>query len=393
MAFSSSAHRLICLTIFGSVLSACGGGGGNTTPATPIVVAPPQNTAPTISSFVSQADVDNALNITFSWAVTDSEGDALSCVISPGNGVDDISVADCSATTSVTVMYVSAGDVSASLMVSDTSNASNTQSVDFSIVDTSGGTPTPVVTAADNQLVIFYNRPDANYQDWVLHLWNNSSCDAYADFASDGGTVWEVGQAQTGIDPNYGAYWVLPLKADSSDCANFIVHKGDEKDIGDADHRADLTGNRMIWALSGIGELYSEATLFPSGVLIFDTAAHWVDSQTVFWDVNGSGVAKVRIYSSATDDLGYDGETGMTGNDFVEFTPQSGGTHPSTSLNLPRYQDLDAYTADSTTTTDIKQMLTGKLLAIAYDNSDVVVAATYVPVSYKHLPLPANSTG
>ena len=133
----------------------------------------------------------------------------------------------------------------------------------MTIEDTSGGLPQPVVTAGDNELVVFYNRPDENYQNWVLHLWNNDSCDAYADFASGAGTEWTVGQAQSGIDPNYGAYWVLPLKADRSDCANFIVHKGDEKDIGDADHRADLTGDRMIWTLSGISELYSESEVSP----------------------------------------------------------------------------------------------------------------------------------
>lgn len=379
MASSSTTRRLFCLTVLGSVLSACGGGGGggNTTPNPP-VVTPPQNTAPTISSFVSQADADNALNITFSWAVTDGEGDALSCVLSPSNGADDISVTDCSATTSANVTYANAGDVSASLTVSDTSSASNAQSVDFSIVDTSGGMPAPVVTAADDQLVIFYNRPDANYQDWILHLWNNGSCDAYADFASDGGTVWEVGQAQTGIDPNYGAYWVLPLKSDASDCANFIVHKGDEKDIGGLDHRADLTSERMIWTLSGLSELYSQATLYPSGVQIANVAAHWADVSTVFWDVNATGVSNIRIYSSDIDDLGYDGETGIAGDNFVEFTPATGGSHPSVALGMPRYQALDGFTNNTADNDKTKQMLTGKLLAIAYDNQQQVLAATYV---------------
>ena len=366
----------LSLTSMAVIFAGCGGGGGGSAnPNSPVVA---QNNAPTISDFTFEISTANPLDVTFSWTVSDADNDALSCVLSPGNGLSNISVNDCLATTSTTVTYTVAGTADASLTVTDPSNASDSQSVSLTLEDTSGALPQPIVTAGDNELVVFYNRPDDSYQSWVLHLWNNDSCDAYADFASGGGTEWSVGQAQSGIDLNYGAYWVLPLKADSSDCANFIVHKGDEKDIGDADHRADLAGDRMFWTLSGIGELYAEATLFPSGVLIFDTAAHWVDSQTVFWDVNGSGVTKIRIYSAATDDLGYDGETGMTGNDFVEFTPQTGGAHPSTSLNLPRYQDLDAYTADSTTTTDIKQMLTGKLLAIAYDNSDAVVAATYV---------------
>jgi pullulanase len=358
------------------VFASCGGGDGNDGSSNPAPV--PQNNAPTINNFSNEINASNSLEVTFSWTVSDADSDALSCVLNPGNGLQDIAITDCIATNSAVVSYTVAGTLDTSLTVTDSSNASVSQSVSLSVEDTSGALPQPVVTAGDNELVFFYNRPDASYQNWVLHLWNNDSCNAYADFASDGGTVWEVGQAQSGIDPNYGAYWVLSLKTDGSDCSNFIVHKGDEKDIGDADHRADLTGDRMIWTLSGISELYTEATLLPSGLLIADTAAHWVDTQTVFWDVNGNSVAKIRIYSSDSDELGYDGENGIAGDNFVEFTPQTGGTHPADSLNLPRYQDLDAYTADSPSLTDIKQMLTGKLLAIAYDNSDAVVAATYV---------------
>jgi pullulanase len=358
------------------IFAGCGGGGGNSGSTNPPPVQ--QNNAPTINSFSDEMSATNPLEVTFSWTVADADSDALSCVLSPGNGLQDISITDCIATNSTVVSYTVAGTIEASLTVTDASNASASQSVLLTLEDTSGGLPQPVVTAGDNELVIFYNRPDASYQNWVLHLWNNDSCDAYADFASGAGTEWAVGQTQSGIDPNYGAYWVLPLKADSSECANFIVHKGDEKDIGTADLIADLTGDRMFWTLSGISELYAESILFPSGALIADTAAHWVDVQTVFWDVNGSSVAKIRIYSSDSDELGYDGETGITGDNFVEFTPQTGGTHPAISLDLPRYQNLDAYTADSTSAADIKQMLTGKLLAIAYDNSEKVIAATYV---------------
>ena len=108
------------------------------------------------------------------------------------------------------------------------------------VVDT---LPEPVVIAGDDELVIFYNRSDDNYDDWVLHLWNGDGCIAYAEFSDDEGTVWDVGQAANGEDPNYGAYWILPLKTDHNGCANFIVHNGDEKDIGsDTNNVGDLTG-------------------------------------------------------------------------------------------------------------------------------------------------------
>ncbi len=359
---------LLCAAL-STGLVACGGGGGTTTPP-----PTPVNKTPTISSFTHVVNPSSSLEVTFSWSVADADNDALSCTLNPGNNVDNVTIADCKATTSTTVTYPSGGDYTANLAVSDPSSASSNQDITLTV----GQLPDPVVVAGDNQLVIFYNRPDNNYSGWILHLWNNDSCDSYADFASGGGTDWVTGQAQTGIDPTYGAYWVLNLKAGYDTCANFIVHNGDNKDLGGIDQQADLTGSRMIWTLSGISDLFTEATLFPKGVIIADTAAHWVDTGTVFWNVNATDVSKIRIYSAATDDLGYDGETGIAGDNFVEFSPQSGSSSLAVSMGIPRYKDLSAFTASAPATDKIKQMLTGKLLAIAYQSDGSLVAATYV---------------
>lgn len=367
----------LLIAVITILLSACGGGGGTSDTKSPSQPTP-QNSAPVISSFAAQISSDNPLEVTFTWSVSDPNGDALSCVLNPGNQQANIEIADCISSQSSTVAYSNAGTVNVSLTVTDPSNASRSQNLSVDLQLPTGGLPQPVITAKENELVIFYKRPDDNYQSWVLHLWNNDSCDAYADFASGAGTEWTSGQAQSGIDPNYGAYWVLALKTDADDCANFIVHKGDQKDIGDVDHIADLTAQRMIWTLSGFTELYMQATLYPSGVIIADTAAHWVDIDTLFWQVSDAAVAKVRVYSSDTNDLGYDGDTGISTDDFIEFMPHSGTPHPAEILGMPRYQNLAAYQSDASSSAKVKTMLTGKLLAIAYDNQDKVVAATYV---------------
>ncbi len=253
---------------------------------------------------------------------------------------------------------------------------SETTEVDTStptpVVDTP---PVPIVTAMDNQLLVFYNRPDNDYQDWVLHLWNNESCNAYAELGADEGTDWQTGQAQTGIDPNYGAYWLLELSAEHADCANFIVHKGDDKDIG-GDLQVDLTGDRMFWALSGFSELYSSATLYPEGAFIANTAAHWVKADTVFWQVDNADVAKVRIYSSDVDDLAYDTESGITGDNYIEFITES--DNAAQALGMPRYSAQTTFISTSSQSDKAKTMLKGKLLAIAYDSEDALIAATYV---------------
>lgn len=326
------------------------------------------NTAPVIDSFSA---VESALEVTFSWSVSDSDGDDLSCVLTLGDGTTS-TIADCLSTTTSTVAYQAAGSYTANLQVSDADNASSNQDVAITLVaDTT--LPDPVVTAGDNQLVIFYNRPDGNYTGWGLHVWANETCTAYDGPAID----WATPQAKSGDDPNYGAYWLVSI-ADgysTTDCVNYIMHNGDAKAPNDADQQAQLSGERMIWLLNGIDEIYTEPTLFPAGVVIADSAAHWAAVDAVFWDVNDSAVAKVRVYSSSVDDLGFNGETGMTGDNFIEFAP---ATNNATALGMPRYSALQAFEATSPDSDKAKQMLTGKLLAIAYDSDDVVLAATYV---------------
>ena len=355
-------------------LFACGGGSGDdktstTPPPTPI------NTAPTIDSFSGEVALNSPLEITFSWQVSDAENDSLSCTLTPGGNLGDIIIDNCLTTTSSTVTYSNAGSFNATLTVADSKNASNNTAITVTL-ETEDQLPTPTISAEDNQLVIFYNRKDDDYDDWILHLWNNESCDSYANFASDEGTDWATGQAQTGIDPNYGAYWLINLKDNHSDCANFIVHKGDEKDLGGNDQHADLTKERMIWTLSGISDIYTQATLPPSGVTIADTAAHWVSLDTVFWGTNSANIEKIRLYSSAENDLDFNGETGIAGDNYIEFSPQSDNT--ANAMSMPRYSALSTFVASAPSSDKAKQMLTGKLLAIAYNAQNTVVKATYV---------------
>jgi len=367
----SIAIKLILFTAISSGISACGGGSSNSPTPTP-PPTPTPNSAPIISTFTAQVNSSNSLEYTYAWSVSDADSDTLTCKLTTGDGSTDITIDDCANNTSSIVSYQSAGEFNANLTVSDPSNASANNSIAVNVVNNTE-LPEPIVTATDNELVIFYQRPDNNYTDWIVHLWNNDDCDAYAN----GDTDWATGQAQAGIDPNYGAYWVIDLKADYDSCANFIVHKGDEKDLGGVDHQADLTGERMIWSLSGLSDLYTKPTLFPKGVLIQNTAAHWADENTVFWNTIDSST-KIRIYSADNNDLAFDGESGIAGDNYLEYFIDSSAEHPAKTLGLARYESLNAFTSTSASVAKAKSMLTGKLLAIAYDADDAVLAATYV---------------
>ncbi|HCS81018.1 MAG TPA: DUF3372 domain-containing protein, partial [Alteromonas macleodii] len=108
--------------------------------------------------------------------------------------------------------------------------------------------PAPVFTPSSNQAVLYYNRAavdadnssnDAAYEGWRLHTWNNDECDAYADADTD----WANGRIHSGIDPNYGAYWILDLKEGYGSCHNFIIHKGTDdagKEMGGGNFQGSL---------------------------------------------------------------------------------------------------------------------------------------------------------
>ncbi|WP_019026381.1 alpha-1,6-glucosidase domain-containing protein [Colwellia piezophila] len=369
---TTSFKQILICTAFSSGLVACGGGSDDGGPVTggPL----PPNDAPTITSFAATVNPSSTLDVTFSWVVADANDDALSCELNPGEGIASVTISDCLATTSTTVTYQSSGGYNANLSVSDPSAATNNQDVVIT-VEAENALPDPVVTAGENELVIFYNRADNTYTGWGLHLWvdDAAECTAY-----DGAVVeWSAPVAKTGDDANYGAYWVVSLKSDAveSDCVNYIMHKGDNKAPNDADQQVALSGERMIWLLDGVNEVFTVPTLPPSGVLINDTAAHWTTLDTVFWHHAPSSVSKVRVYSSAVDDLAYDGETGISGDNFIEFLP---ATNSANSLGMPRYNTLDMFEASNPDSVKAKQMLTGKLLAIAYNSDNTVVAATYL---------------
>ena len=73
---------------------------------------------------------------------------------------------------------------------------------------------------------------------------------------------------------------VVDLKDGHSDCGNYIIHSGDDKEQGGADKIMDLTGDRMNWVLSGVTETFSSKIL-ELGVSVTGSAAHWVDTTTL----------------------------------------------------------------------------------------------------------------
>ncbi len=371
---TTSLKQLTVGVVLSFGLSACGGGSDSEPAPTPPTPTPVNNT-PTITMLSAAQSNESALAVTFSWQVADADNDDLSCQLNPGGELESIAIPDCVSTTTTTLNYADAGNYTANLSVSDSNNASANKDISI-IIEEDTSVPEPVVTAGENELIIFYNRPDDSYTDWGLHLWADEACTAY-----DGPLVeWTAPQAKSGDDPNYGSYWVVNLKADfaDTDCVNYIMHKGDNKAPNDDNQKADLSGSRMIWLLDGINTIYTEPTLYPTGALIADTAAHWTTLETLFWqlgDTVADNTVKVRVYSADNDDLGYSSVTGIAGDNYIEF---AAATNAANALGMPRYSGLEMFSSNDADIADAKKMLKGKLLAIAYGTDDEILAATYL---------------
>ncbi len=98
------------------------------------------------------------------------------------------------------------------------------------------------LTLTENQAVVFYKRDDANYDGWGLHLWNDDTCDALTEQTLSG-VAWETPLLSTGIDSDFGAYYVLNTQ--NNTCINFIIHKGDEKALGEDNSQLNLSQGRI----------------------------------------------------------------------------------------------------------------------------------------------------
>lgn len=122
--------------------------------------------------------------------------------------------------------------------------------------------PEPVYIAGAGEVVYYYNLSGGDYDGWGLHAWNNADCQSYADYdRPEGGTAWGSSLPYDGIDPNFGAYWIMNI-IDTPNCTNFIPYNFDAG-IQTPDLSADLstaatnpTGN--FYVLEG-----NESIVFP----------------------------------------------------------------------------------------------------------------------------------
>ena len=251
--------------------------------------------------------------------------------------------------------------------------------------------PAPVFTPSSNQAVLYYNRAsvdadnsanDPMYEGWRLHTWNNDACDAYADADTD----WANGRVHNGIDPNYGAYWVLELKEGYGDCHNFIIHKGTDdagKEMGGGDFQGSLiqddeTFVRMNFTLSGEPTIfeYPILSLGPQAADIEGFGAHWLDANTILWNVP-EAVSEVKLHYSADADLESTLEEGINGTS-VSLMPTS--LTEDQQARAPHLSSMQAWQGDWTED-DAKAVLRTQAVVGGYDAEGTLLVATGIQLA------------
>lgn len=364
-----------------SGLSACGGGSGddtNTSCPTGQQYDAQQgrcvviNTAPSITSANSLSLAAEQTNgtVVYIATATDAQGDAISWQLTDSKAIFSINNQSgaLSVASSANLLAAAGSSYSVTVRATDSKNAGSNLNLQVNVaqaVNSSG--PTVVPTAS--QGVIYYFRQDDNYDGWILHAWNNSSCNAYADFADDGGTDWQTGLTPDGIDPVYGAYWLFDSKTGAS-CANYIVHKGDEKEPDNNDQLLTFSTARWAFVVAGVGIFTDpDDVVFEPAFGVSDSAAHWLDAQTLLWNRDESNV---RLLASADAQL----DESFTADLSLPLTPTT--LDATQQARVPHLTSgWHAYRLNASAT-QLTSLVKSQLVLASFDSEDAPLHASYV---------------
>ncbi|WP_462156709.1 alpha-1,6-glucosidase domain-containing protein [Pseudoalteromonas sp. GB56] len=244
--------------------------------------------------------------------------------------------------------------------------------------------PDPIVFPADDEAILFYNRiNDGAYEGYRLHTWNNEECDAYAPPFD--ATDWANGHEYDGIDPNYGAYWIVKLKEGYNECANFIVHIGTEgsgKAFGDIDLKMPLMQDdekfqRMNFTIHGEASVfeYPIMSLGERPVSISGASAHWLDLSTFVYQPSDELTSIIKLHASSAADLAVDADSGELNGQAVELMETS--LSDEQAAKVPHLSGWNAYEGNWDAAT-AKELIKQQLVVAGYDADGKLIEATYV---------------
>ena len=208
---------------------------------------------------------------------------------------------------------------------------------------------------------------ESDYSGFTLHVWNNDTCGSYDGSDTD----WNNGLPITNFDSNFGAYWDVPFKQSSTNCINFIPHRGDDKPMG-GDARADLdkaqTYHNSVFTFRGDQNSYYTPMLMPPTDII-GASAIWSARNALLVP---KGASKVELYSAALAGMAINGDTVSKFDQQIELTQ----TANNGAGFLAEWQIWAL--PDTLTDAQIKELAKGQLYVITRNEQDKIASATKV---------------
>ncbi|MFG1991174.1 pullulanase-type alpha-1,6-glucosidase [Actinoplanes sp. NPDC048988] len=205
-----------------------------------------------------------------------------------------------------------------------------------------------------NTAVIHYRRADGNYDGWGLHVWDGAATP----------TDWAAPLPPAGTDA-FGVYFRVPLAAGAT-ALNYIIHKGDAKDLPDDQKLTFADGGREIWLLAGVSPRIVPVVKRTGAGGVVDPAkssAVWIDRTTVAWKPGGDTDGKV-----------YDLVDPASGP--IRLTVRRDGLTEAQRAKFPHLWQYDAFRLPAGV--DVKALLRGQVTITERDAAGKLLAATGV---------------
>ncbi|MEV0457450.1 pullulanase-type alpha-1,6-glucosidase [Catellatospora methionotrophica] len=225
----------------------------------------------------------------------------------------------------------------------------------------------PTRTAAEQTAVLHLRRADGNYDGWGLHLWDGNA----------NPVEWGSPMLPTGTDA-FGAYWRIPL-VDGATGVNYIIHKGDEKDLP-GDQRLNLaTFGNEAWILSG-----QQAYLRPSvkgaalDIDLTKSSAQFLDRGTIAWNKHDPDGKVYDLVVAPNGGLSV--VDGALAGDFTKIRlSASGGLSEAQRQRFPHLWAYGAFDVNSTIA-GLRNALRGQLVVTESDHEGRLLSATGVQI-------------
>lgn len=234
--------------------------------------------------------------------------------------------------------------------------------------------------AAENVVTIHYHRFDGDYGDptssnfndfWGLHTWGN---------ATDPG--WNTPRKPDGQD-RFGIYFRVPLTTAGATSLNYILHRGDTKDLPD-DQELDLTTfGYEVWIIQGTpGYLLPVLECVPGGRPggnLNRAGAHWVSRDTILWNVEDATSNTFRLHYDPTGAITLSNGV-ISGGNVLELTYDPAGPSQAIREKFPHLAGYAAFKISAADLDNVPAILKGQIAVSATSPGGVVVNATSVQI-------------